>query len=488
MSLLNAWTMHMLPARGTAEKCAGDQEVSLYSRRGRLLVGLASAVLVLAKPLAAESLADAVRAALTENPAVKARSSEARAAAFELLQLRGEYLPTVSVFGDLREERVDNPSQLSVTDNDTSKTASQARLEAELLLFDGASRENRVFAGAARVDSAIFSLLDASETLALTAVEAYVDVLRRRALRSVAQENIDRHRDLAAQVQAAVDGGRLPASDGFEARNRLLASELAAVRVDEALALANARYLRVIGRDASGPMSVPAPSQVVSSVQELVRTSVESSFRLKAAESDIQQRGYEKGIIEGERRPRFSVNAGVAAGENRNGSSGPEDSSYLGLQLEWTLYKGGRRPESEALIERRERAIQERHFAAREVREMAERAWATYRTDLARRALLDDQVVANEAIVVRYREEFEAGTRSLLDLLDAERSLFNVRFQKVSTDWTVRFNPYRLLAAQSRLAQTFGVRPAGITLEPEFEDRARARPLDIFQIEVPSLQ
>ncbi|MEM6635191.1 MAG: TolC family protein [Pseudomonadota bacterium] len=436
----------------------------------------------------AETLTEAVRSALTTNPTVRAESAEARAAALELLQLQGDYLPTVSLFGDVRSETIDDPANLSALDNNDTKTARQAGLQAEITLYDGLARENRVFAGSARVDGRIFSLLDASETLALTAVEAYVDVLRRQALAVVARENVARHEELGAQVRQAVEGGRLPASDGFEAENRILATRVAELRVREAIANANSRYTRVIGKAPTGGMAVPRVRNLPQSAAQTVQLAVDNSFRVRAADTAIRQRQYERVIVEADRRPRVSLNAGVTTGEDLAGSAGSRDESFVGLQLNWTLFKGGRDPETRALIERREKAILERNAAIRDVREMAERTWHAHRADLARLRLLTDQEAANERIVAQYREEFAAGTRTLLDLLDAERALFNVRFQKVSAASTVSFNQYRLVAAQSKLANMFGIAPANMTLLPDFEARALQRPASVFNTEVAPLQ
>ena len=53
----------------------------------------------------AASLAEAVRTALTTNPALQAQSAEMRAAAYDLVSLERNYLPTVTAFGEAGGEK-----------------------------------------------------------------------------------------------------------------------------------------------------------------------------------------------------------------------------------------------------------------------------------------------------------------------------------------------------------------------------------------------
>ena len=135
----------------------------------RILLALGCA-LVWGTPLHSESLQSAVRAAVSSNPAQQAARAETQASALELLELRREYMPRVTLNGSLGGNVVDNPTSLSAADNGTLKLASQIGVSAELVLFDGHRRANLIYGNAARLDGSILRLLDASETMALSAV------------------------------------------------------------------------------------------------------------------------------------------------------------------------------------------------------------------------------------------------------------------------------------------------------------------------------
>jgi adhesin transport system outer membrane protein len=441
----------------------------------------------LATSASGESLREAVRFAVTTNPSVKATEAEMRGSAFELLQLSREYLPTVTLNAETGRQRVDDPANLDPEDNFDWKSRDQFGVRAEIVLFDGFRRSNLVYANSARVDGSIFRLLDASETMALNATEAYIDVYRHRVLREVAQRNVEKHEEIGQRVRDLVAGGRLPYSDELTIDDRIRSARLAQLDVDRALRDANARYERVVGRAPGPGMSVKrAPSP--QSLQSLTQQAVSNSYRVQFARTQIDQSRFQAEAVLSDRLPRLSLNAGVTRDINRNGVSGTRTDEYFGLGLNWTLYQGGRVAERNALAEMTSRAMAEQAIAVREVTELAARTWNTYQTNLERTRQLEEQLRINRLIVEVYADEFEAAKRSLLDLLEVERARFNVEFETVGAQAGLAFSTYRALAAASRLASHFGLAKSDLALEPVFQDRAQQDPLAVFDVTIEPLE
>lgn len=435
-----------------------------------------------------ESLRAAVEAAVVTNPSVLAAGAEARGSAYDVLQLRSEYEPAVRLFGEVGPQWVNDPANLSEDDNEDWKISRSVGIEAEVVLFDGYRRANLLYATAARVDGNIFRLMDASETMALNATEVYIDVYRHRSLVAAAERNLARHREIAAQVTSLVEGGRLPVSDRLQVEDRVRAAELALIDVRRALEDAGARYARIVGRPPSGAMSVPVLSGLPRSQTALVEAAVRRSFRVRVAETELNSALYAQRIVEADRAPRVTLNAGGRYGQDVDGASGDDSDVFVGLRFNWTLYQGGRTPQSRALIEARSKAMSERNVAIREVRELAERTWNGFRANAQTARVLADQLASAEALVSQFRTEFEAGTRSLLDVLESERVRFDVEFEKLSADASYAFSTYRLLAVESRLAEHFGVAPADMPFAPDFESRALADPRSVFRTAIPPLE
>lgn len=444
----------------------------------------------LTQPVAAESLRDAVRTAVTTNPTGRAANADVKASALELLQLRGDYQLRLLLHGEAGAEQYDDPDRLTPADNRDTKFSREIGLTAELTLFDGYRRANSIYRNASRLDEAIFGLLDASETMALNAVEAYIDLVRHGSLLEVASRNIARHQEIARQIDDLVDGDRLPVSARFEIQERLLAARLSRLEVERALADARARYRSVIGHDPGRTLPVPSVTGLPMTKSEMVLHSLRNSFRLKGSGQKIAQTRFQSGITTADEKPQVTLQAGVRAGRDVGGTSGSESDAFVGVRLDWELFAGGRDARRRALQQRTLQAEAERQKVVREVREMAERSWNAYHTSIERTVLLDRRVSAARKTSDQYQDQFGAGTRSLLDVLDAERTFFNVMFENVSAKASFTFNQYRMLAAQSRLAAHFDIEPADVPLEPDFTARAQNAPraAAIFQTEIRALE
>jgi adhesin transport system outer membrane protein len=434
----------------------------------------------------ADTLREVVHAAVTTNPALQAASDEARASAYDLLELQSEFQPEVNIFAEAGAQQLDDPNDFTVDSGDT-KFAREVGLTAEYVLFDGARRANLVYANAARVDGNVFRLLDATETLALNATEAYIDVYRHLLLLATARRNLERHREIGSQVNALVAGGTLPLSERLQVQDRIRASQLLVIEVERQLADADARFARVVGRDRRGGLQLPAADVGVSSRAALESAAISRSHRVAIDTKNIDKVEYERLAGEAERLPRLSLNAGIRHGEDLDGVSGPETDTFVGFRLNWTLHRGGREARNRAAIERRNQAISERAATVRLVREMAAKAWNGYQSNLDQARVLDVQRGLNRRLVSQYRSEFEGGSRSLLDVLDVERSAFEVEFAHINAQASLAFSRYRMLAVQSRLGSHFGVAQAGVALAPNFEARARADTISVFRTPIPPL-
>ncbi|WP_299968944.1 TolC family protein [uncultured Roseobacter sp.] len=445
------------------------------------------AVIVSATSLSAETLAEAVRFAVTTNPLIKSAEAEMRASAFELLELRGEFEPRVILSGETGWQRVDDPNSLSVAENDSTRSRSQLAVRAELVLFDGFRRANQVYANAARVDGSIYQLLDASETMALNATEAYIDVHRHRQLLAVAERNVRTHEEIGGQVRALVEGGRLPFSDQLTIDDRIRVARLAVLDVTRSLRDASARYERIVGRPPSPSMQVAA-AQAPPSLALLKERAVQNSYRVQFARTQIDQSRFQTGVTLSNRYPELTLNTGVVRDINRNGVEGNRTDETIGLGLRWTLYQGGRQAERQALAERESRALAEQAIAVRAVQELAARSWNLYRSNADRARQLDDQLRINRLIVEVYNDEFLTAKRTLLDLLEVERARFNVEFEAVGARSGLMLSTYRALAAQSLLAGHFGLKKADLALPPQFQDRVRENPRAIFDVTIEPME
>ncbi len=431
--------------------------------------------------LSAHDLRSVVQSTLTSNPELKAADANFKAFAYELLQQKGEFEPTVTLFGDVGEEYVNDPAGLSAADNARAKTTTEIGVVARLPLFDGYRRANQVYASAARVDRSSFELLDASETMALMVAEQYINVARQQLLLGVAQQNLTRLREIMDLADNLVEGGRIPFSDLLQVESSIFAAQATIAEIRRSLDAAKARYRALVGEDPKGTLGMPSAPAPPNSVELVVQESLKNSYRLKVASTNIEISKFEREIADSEFRPQLSLNAGGSYGRNLDGASGEEDRAFIGLELSWTLYGGGRRDQRLSLSERTNEAMYQRMSVMRDVEELARIAWSSYFNNSVRSGFLASRIESNSQLVDSYAQEFQAATRSLLDLLIAENGLVNAQFEQVNTRAILAFAGYRALAAQSKLATYFGVNASQTVLSQIVSPQTGQKPLAVIR-------
>jgi len=445
-----------------------------------VLVAGTLAVFLTAEHGWADSLQSAVRAALTSNPQLKAADANFRALTYDLLHSEAGFEPSVRLFGDVGAEYVDDPQGLSAADNGQTKLKSELGVVAELTLFDGFARANRVYAAAARVDQSSFELLDASETMALMVSEQYINVARQQHLLGVAQRNLRRLRQISRQAETLVEGGRLPASDRFQIDAAIFSAQATIADIQRRLVESGARYKRLVGKSAHANLGMPQPVRPPASMEAYVTSAVRSSYRVRIAGSNVDVRGFEQEIAEADFAPLVTLNAGTSLGDNLDGSSGSERRAFVGVGLSWQLYGGKRNERRMGLSERKNEALYQRMAVVREVEELATIAWNGFQMNMIRSDYMASEVRAYQRMVSSYDREFELATRSVLDLLVAENRLYNARFAEVNAAAILSYTGYRALAAQSQLAKHFGVKNSERVMATQIAPSKGQKPRDVI--------
>ncbi|MEM8729899.1 MAG: TolC family protein [Pseudomonadota bacterium] len=436
----------------------------------------------------ANDLSAAVRNALTSNPALQADDARLRAEAQDLLSRIGGYQPTLSAFGSFGSEYVDDPNGLPATDNAISKPPRDVGLIVDLPLYDGNRRANQVFGQAARMDQTLYTYLDASETMALSIVQAYIDIARQHQLNAVTEDHIGRQQNIVRQVQEQVAGGRLPLSDQIQAESRVQDLRVTLTQGQRDLYRAQSRFKELVGYGPKSVTKMPNLRTPPKSLQAFVQSAFANNYRLKAAQSNIDVREFERRAAEADYLPQVSLNATAATGQDLDGSYGSESRAYVGVNLNWEISSGGRRERRQSLVERRSAALYDRMAIMREIEQLSERTWGDYLSNSRVLDLYNRQVTQNENLVDQYFIEFELAARSLLDLLVAEAELYRSRVGRVNARATLILGTYVMQATQSQLASSFGV-TSGSTLAGQAINATGAeRPLDIIRKGRPVVQ
>ncbi|MBC7603466.1 MAG: TolC family outer membrane protein [Ramlibacter sp.] len=387
---------------------------------GAIAQSVAPAQPVVASDAATLTLKDAAQLAVLKNPEVLSRWHAIRAAEHERDVARGGYLPKVDLNAAAGPERRDNFGQYSRHFGEVSLTQ---------LLYDGFTRQE-----VSRLDhnlqARLFEFFDISETTALEAARAYYDVLRYRELVKLAEDNFVEHRAVFAQTDRRVQAKVARAVDLEQISGRLALAEANLLIETANLHDTTARFQRIVGRMPSQVMPTPPqlsqqlpadPAAAVDGARTRHPALLASIENMRAANAALASRA-------GAYQPRFDLRLRRDSGVNQSGPVGSVATTTAEVVMTWNLFNGGS-------DRARERQFAEHVNIAKDIRDKTCR-------DLRQTLLiafndvskLREQITyheTHEASVAKalgaYRQQFDIGQRSLLDLLDTENELFQAR-------------------------------------------------------------
>ncbi len=404
----------------------------------------------------ATTLEEAVSIAISTHPTVKKAQAGERAAEREVDEARADFFPTLDVVGEVGYERTDNFFTRNQTEskNGTEDLARKLIVgEARQNLFQGFGRFNRTSAARERVKLARHNVMDSTEAIGLRATTAYIEVLRARHVVNLAEQNVAVHLDVRNNIQYKAEKGRSDAGDFNQAESRL---SLARKRLNEArgqLRDAEAGFLEAVGQN-PGTLETPRPPHqaIPQTIDLAVASAEENNPAVMAAIDGVRASGFDSKALQSPYYPKFDIKLLGQGGNDVDGVTGDDNRFQALLVMDYNLYRGGgdrarHRRSVEKASEARQREAEIRRLVAEQMR-VEYTALLTARDNLP---ISETRAKAAARVVSAYRQQFELGHRSLLDVLDVVHELFEANVGVVNTDAEMMHAYYRVLATSGSL-------------------------------------
>ena len=408
-----------------------------------------------AQPAAPATLKEVAQSAVLNSPEVTSKWHAYRAAAEEIGVARGGYFPRVDLTAGGGRESLRQPSAA-----DRDYTRSGYQLSLNQMIFDGFATRNEV----RRLDKArivrYYELLDASEMVALEAGRAYLDVLRYRRLVDLAKDNYVQHKSTFDQIQRRTQSGVGRRVDVEQAGSRLALAEINMLTETANLHDVSARYQRLVGRQPAD--AIAPPGQLGSTFPGQAKMALDTLLRknpaLLAASENIEAAQYEVYGRRAAYSPKLDFRARTDHTRNYLGDAGQRDYNVAELVVSWNLFNGGSDiARDKQTVEKKNVAFDLREKACRDTRQTLLIAYNDVLRLKEQSVFTTRQVALLEKTRDAYRDQFNVGQRSLLDLLDTENELLAARRSSVNADSDLSLAYLRTQAGMGTLLEYLGL-------------------------------
>ncbi|MFN5999483.1 MAG: TolC family outer membrane protein [Paracoccaceae bacterium] len=410
---------------------------------------LLSAVVVLAGLVAApasraETLADALIAAYKNSNLLDQNRAVLRAADEDVAVAVSSLRPVVSYTLQGQWQRADITTLFGPSVSEG--LSASLTLSAELTLLDFGRRKIGIEIARESVLATRQALIDVEQNVLLSAVRAYVDVRLAQEVVALRQSNLRLITQELRAAQDRFDVGEITRTDVSIAEARLAASRAALASAEGQLMIAREAYKAATGAYPRGLAALPRAPALPRTMEEAQGVARATHPSIRQAQHQVTISDLQVELAKANRKP--TLGAGVTL---RTDDEDQQAQSY-GLTLNQTLYAGGRLSalQRQALAGKDAARAGLQQVAVGVVQNVGV-AWANLAVAAASIEASDLQIRAAQAAFDGVREEAAAGTRTTLDVLDAEQELLDARNARLEAEAQRYVAVYQVLATMGLL-------------------------------------
>ena len=318
-------------------------------------------------------------------------------------------------------------------------------ISGQLTLYDGGANQLAVEAQKEIVLATRQTLLNVEQQVLFRAVQAYMNVRRNVEFVALRESNV---RLITQELRAAQDRfevGEVTRTDVSLAEARLAAARSLLAAAQGNLAQSAEEYRAAVGRSPNQPSPV-SPAPVSRSVGEAKAYAVrnhpsilEVRHSVAAAELNIKR-------SEAATQPTITLGAQIALDGDF------DDSRSFNLTASGPIYAGGRlAAQTRQLMARRDATRAGLHITRHNLEQQVGNAYANLQVARASRQASDQQTRAATVAFRGVREEASLGSRTTLDVLNAEQELLDARTNTVSAQADEVMASYSVLSSMGLL-------------------------------------
>lgn len=410
------------------------------------MTSLAALAFVLAGPAHADTLAQAIEAAYETNPLIAAQRAVVRQIDEQVPQALSFGRPAVSA--TVAEQQ----NGLEFTDNGRVFAAGVSINQS---LYRGGRTRAATNAADNRILAARSRLRATENNVLLDVVTAYSDVLRFAAVVDLNQNQV---KVLERELQASRDRfevGDLTRTDVAQSDARLANARSNLIAAQGQLQTARAAYARTVGRPAEDLQPLPPLPMLPGTTGQAVDLANANNPALLAARFDEAAARYDVSSIERERLPSLGVALGAdyqkfegGGGGGRFVQEGAFFTQNAGLQLSIPIYQAG--AVSSRIREAQQRRSQLLSVIGSTGRDVTEQATNAVTQIATARSIIEASQVAVDANALALEgvtQENQVGTRTVIELLNAQQELLITQVNLVTARRDEYVGAYQLLAA-----------------------------------------
>ena len=412
----------------------------------RIILGLLFNILFLNQSFA-QDINQALAEAYSSHPLLFAERASGRAVAENVTDALSGWRPEVSLSSSIGKKIVTTTASGKSADTDNNSPVSVG-MSIEQTIYDSGQRQEVLNIAESEVLLSQAKLMKVETDVLLDASKAYLNFVKEQSLLKIAKKNVE---VVERQLQATKDRfdvGDVTITDVSQAEARLSDAIASLVRSESNLESAKVVYMTTIGKE---PLQVSYPNVLPlmpANIEELSDKALSQNPNVVISSYIIETTKSKLNLALKELGPTVSLRASVNQSWDPNTFF--EEQRYLDLNavLSWPLYRGGKEWSNIRRLKEkvRQHTLEKDNFV-RLSSEESIKLWNTIERARAEIKAYKSSIYANEVALNGVKEEENVGSRTVIDVLDAENELFRARANLIIAERDFYVYVYALLAS-----------------------------------------
>ena len=409
--------------------------------------------------LHALSLKESVEKVLSNNPEIIAEKNNQEAFKKYIDERKANYLPRVDVDGRLEKSNSDKnyyPTSAN-KDGSSQEDGYDFGIAVNQMLYDGNLTPSQV-AEARYNDSANKYRTEKNiDNIVYETITAYKNLLQYNEMLDLTKEMIKTNEEnlQIAKEKESISGEVL---ETYQVDSKLSFVKEKYLEENDLKSSKISTFKRYVGVEPSGNECRPKMdlSKIPNNLQQIIELAVLRNYEIQQQIETIKSQREKIAQADSKFLPNLSLELKALTDKDLSlNEEGKENQAYGRINLTWNLYNGGgdhavSKQEELFLAEEKQRL----DAITNKIVESIKVNYQRFLKNQERIAVLKDYVIANENIVEVYKSEFESGTRTFVDILDAQTVLYEAKKSLVSREYELYTNYYDILNTLSMLTST----------------------------------
>jgi len=323
-------------------------------------------------------------------------------------------------------------------------------------LWDGLATYSRVASAQASVNSLENRVIDTGTSLALDTLIAHLDVIRRREVFQLSVRNVQRHKDSLEIARTRAELGLDTDADVSQADGRYARALSALSETNATLIASQDLYARLTGLSTGSALApIDMPEEIYKDVTMALTQAMQTNPKWLAYRYDIVATRADRKLMQAAFQP--TINLSVSP-NYRDDDGDWSHGLNFGASMSWNVFNSGAdiAAVSAASARVRESTQFREDFWDTLTLEM-QTAWTEWKSAVEQQRYYEEAQVYNQQTLQAYQEQFNMGSRPILDVLDAESELYNTSVSAITSASNAKINAYKLYALSGVLLERLGV-------------------------------